>query len=528
MSSEELALQIAPGGGGSPTSQSVSASSGGSEGKRSKKRIYMKDGLVLAEEGSSGSSTPDWSSDGDEGEGGQGQTSKGTGGTEVHVVSSDEEEVGEEDVEVEVRPEASVGRKVSCVPTLYFGRSQVTSQDITSFEESHFFPKGMGRAPDSEAVPTPKVGEAVVFRDLFTARLCFPCDRQLPVILDRYCVRLHLLTPNAIVNLSKFYWVQRTFGGSVDVEGFARLHELHIQKKRTYSEEGVCENHFGCCTFVPRRKNDKRNLPRVELTFAQRNKWDNAWLTHWFYVKIEMAGLGTGFPFYAQYGPMDLLTTPSFIQTALVTKCEAAYRVARPLISGRDLVEEYVAARVWPLSADFAKPLELVEKKVSWSEKIVSFPCFELNKDEVGDLDLYIQSVEDMAYEILGPVTPPERRSFEAVVRHGRRINQVFDFLDIVVPPHPEVMGKRRHRGAGAEQRKKVKFDSARMAKPAVESQAAAKAKQKTLSLEAQKRKDTSVGASSVDLSRPAYVVPVSVRPSSDAPSCTGPAIRTK
>src|SRR5688572_20180519 len=136
---------------------------------------------------------------------------------------------------------------------------------------------------------------------------------------------------------------------------------------------------------MPRQKNDKRNLPRVELTFAQRNKWDDAWLTHWFYVKVEMAWLGAEFPFYAPFGPMDVLTTPSFIQTAVVTKCEAAYRAVGPLISGHNLVEEYVAAQAWPLSADFAKPFKLVEKKVSWSEKAVPYPCFELSKERGAD-----------------------------------------------------------------------------------------------------------------------------------------------
>ncbi|XP_004971799.1 histone H3.v1-like [Setaria italica] len=124
---------------GSPASQSVSASSGEGEGKRSK-WIYTKDGLVSAKEGSSGSSLLEWSSDGDEGEGEQSQAAKGIAEAEVHAVSSDEEEeeegekeVGEveeeeeEDAEVGTRSETSAGGKVQCVPTLYFERSKVTS-----------------------------------------------------------------------------------------------------------------------------------------------------------------------------------------------------------------------------------------------------------------------------------------------------------------------------------------------------------------------------------------------------------------
>nr|XP_034585421.1 uncharacterized protein LOC117848200 [Setaria viridis] len=224
---------------------------------------------------------------------------------------------------------------------------------------------------------------------------------------------------------------------------------------------------------------------------------------------------------------MDVLTTPSFIHTAVVTKCEAAYRVAGPLVSGRDLIEEYVAARVWPLSAEFAKPFKLVEKKVSWSEKPVQYPCFESGIERDADTDSFVQTVEDMAYEILDT----------GVVSIGFLIFLILWFRLVLK------LGKRRRRGAGLEQRKKVKFDFAPAAKLNVESQVAAKAKAKTLNLEAQKRKEVTAGASSVvlssgstassvDLSKPAYVVPVSVRRPKEvpalAPSSTGPATWTK
>lgn len=97
--------------------------------------------------------------------------------------------------------------------------------------------------------------------------------------------------------------MQRTFGGCIDVDGFTRLYDLRIQKKKVTfeGEDGTFENHFGCCTFATRRKNEKKNIPRIELSFAQKNKWEDDWLGHWFYVKTEMAGSSSdeqaGFPF---------------------------------------------------------------------------------------------------------------------------------------------------------------------------------------------------------------------------------------
>lgn len=58
---------------------------------------------------------------------------------------------------------------------------------------------------------------------------------MLPEILDHYNVKLHQLTPNSMVQLSKYFWGVRTFGGEVDLDTFARFNELHFQKKVSLS-----------------------------------------------------------------------------------------------------------------------------------------------------------------------------------------------------------------------------------------------------------------------------------------------------
>ena len=52
---------------------------------------------------------------------------------------------------------------------------------------------------------TPRDGECVVFRDFFVARLRFPLDPAVPEILARFKVKIHQLTPNAFIQLSKFF-----------------------------------------------------------------------------------------------------------------------------------------------------------------------------------------------------------------------------------------------------------------------------------------------------------------------------------
>jgi hypothetical protein len=86
-----------------------------------------------------------------------------------------------------------------------FGESGITKARITSLENiAHYFSKGYGRAPGAELVPDPHENEAVVFEDFFPAGLRMPPHPVLLDILRKFWVQLHQLTPNVIVQFSKF------------------------------------------------------------------------------------------------------------------------------------------------------------------------------------------------------------------------------------------------------------------------------------------------------------------------------------
>ena len=93
---------------------------------------------------------------------------------------------------------------------------------------------------------------------------------------------MHQLTPNSFIQLSKFFFATRTCGAKADVDGFVRFFELHIQKQRVQYENDptVYENHFGYATFATRRKNSKKQVERIELSKAHKNKWDDDWLSY--------------------------------------------------------------------------------------------------------------------------------------------------------------------------------------------------------------------------------------------------------
>ena len=111
-----------------------------------------------------------------------------------------------------------------------------------------------------ETTPQPRDGEVVVFRGFFTAGLRLLVDPVVPLLLAPFNAKLHHLTPNAMVQLSKFVWAVRTFGGVVSMDAFCRLYELHCQGRRIFEEGEVepSEAQNACYTFVPWKNNKKR------------------------------------------------------------------------------------------------------------------------------------------------------------------------------------------------------------------------------------------------------------------------------
>ena len=113
---------------------------------------------------------------------------------------------GEEDLSnVEADPSELMGSREKPPPTLIFGQSWATQELVESYEQKGYFGPGVCRAPEDEITPDPRDGECVVFRDFFAAGLRFPLDPAFPKILARFGLRMHHLTPNAIVQLSKFF-----------------------------------------------------------------------------------------------------------------------------------------------------------------------------------------------------------------------------------------------------------------------------------------------------------------------------------
>ena len=99
-------------------------------------------------------------------------------------------------------------------------------------------------------------------------------------------------------------------------------------------------------------------VTKVEISFFQKNRWDDDWEQYWFYAKIGFAGKQDSskvfYPLASKVQPLDLTNQAEFRRSAQnYRECCAAFASFVRLIGERDLIEEFVYAKVWHHTPDW-------------------------------------------------------------------------------------------------------------------------------------------------------------------------------
>jgi hypothetical protein len=282
---------------------------------------------------------------------------------------------------------------------LDFGKSTVSEADMPMMIKLGYFgepERKLIRFGGEETTPTPENDEVVVFRSFFRAGLRFPLNEMIGEVLENFEIYLHQLTPNAIVRLNVFIWALRSQGIDLNAEAFCRVHELHYQTKA--KEDGLHEN-FGCYNFVYRKY-------MKTLVVSYLTKWLTGWKNEWFYVKAdekkrEKLKTLVLSPLSLSFGltrPMCCMTTGSTCQEAV-----AEFWVVAEQIGTRDLVQEYLAYKVFPTLSEWNMPkLKGTKEK----NELVRLPYkFKFEKQFKGPCQEWLEMIETMCNEILGNYT---------------------------------------------------------------------------------------------------------------------------
>jgi hypothetical protein len=110
------------------------------------------------------------------------------------------------------------------------------------------------------------------------------------------------LTPNAITQLSKYFWAVGSFNGVPSGNLFAKRYELHYHPKTIETPEGDQIAQYRCLNFHAKRDGS----PKLSVTI--KNKWSVGWTKSWFYCHVPCRLIsGGGKSIYALHSRMSKL-----------------------------------------------------------------------------------------------------------------------------------------------------------------------------------------------------------------------------
>lgn len=143
---------------------------------------------------------------------------------------------------------------------------------------------------------------------------------------------------------------------------FCAYYVLQQQLKKVTIGNNVFKAQFGSCTFMAKRA----QKGKLEISFAQRNKWNKDWSRYWFYVKTSSLNTkdkhGNKDICYPLASTMEEMR-PSMRLTTKIDAAWEAYDVAFATtchyFRGRDLMEEMVAANFCPIGKEHRPKMTL-------------------------------------------------------------------------------------------------------------------------------------------------------------------------
>ena len=201
--------------------------------------------------------------------------------------------------------------------------------------------------------------------------------------------------------------------------------------------------------FHPRRTNKTQGIDIIELSYCHNNKWEDDWEQYWFYAKIGFPSVdsseGVSYPLASKVAEFKHTTKADFQRTAAGYKeCCSTFASAARVVSGRDLIEEYLAAKVWLLTRDWL-PGAFSKVLVAGLKDKLPFPDFGLWKPKGVSDDMIVEEIEQEAVAIAGPFLSKERDSIEAICSEKVRVNR--SFLKMGVAYGPRKAPRERKRG---------------------------------------------------------------------------------
>jgi hypothetical protein len=299
------------------------------------------------------------------------------------------------------------------------------------------------RAGEDNNVPAPEENEVVIYRSFFKAGLRFPLGKFVVEVLKIYQIFLHQITPEAIIRMGIFVWAVRSQGLEPSAKCFCTMHELLYETKAMGKEQ--YHNNFGCYGFIARPK-ASHPVP----TF--RKRWLGAWMEEWFYVKNDLKAREDikkviMRPIWSRFG----LRRSKIEIDETVEACQRAFSTVSSFIGTRDLIQEHIAFRVWPLVDNWEMLKETTTDSSEGGLVRLKYTFrFREKFDEPNDE--WLKCIEATSDELLGAYSKAEDNVLSATFRGQgkKRLNRFFDAIGFVYPYYRYPLRGQRKKGKTA------------------------------------------------------------------------------
>jgi hypothetical protein len=302
------------------------------------------------------------------------------------------------------------------------------------------------RVGGDSTAPAPEENEVVVYRSFLKACLRFPLRKFVVEVLKILQIFLHQITPEAVIRMGMFIWVVRSQGLEPSAKCFCNMHELLYETKATGKEQ--YHNNFGCYGFIA-RPNASYPVPIF------RKRWPGAWMEEWFYVKnilIEREDIKEIIqcPIWSPFG----LRRPKVAIESDVEACQKAFSNVCAFIGTRDIIQEHIAYRVWPLVDSWEMPKETTAESSEGGLVRLKYTFRYIEKfDKLNDD--WLKCIEATSDKLLGTYTRTEDDALSSAFggRGKKRLNRVFDAIGFIYPEYCYPLrrqGKKRKIAASA------------------------------------------------------------------------------
>jgi hypothetical protein len=264
-------------------------------------------------------------------------------------------------------------------------------------------------------------------------------------VLKIFEIYLHQLIPEAIIRMGIYAWAVRSQGLEPNAKSFCNIHELLYETKPWGKEQ--YHNNFGCYSFGA-RSGSSCPVP----TF--RKRWPGDWMTEWFYVKNDLKTLEDikdiiMRPIWQRFG----LPRPKVKMNEAAEECQRVFSVVCSFVGTRDLVQEHIAFRIWPLVEKWEMPKETVRETDEGGLVRLKY-TFQYGDKFVEPDDDWLKSIEAISDELLGLYTKAEDTALSAAFGgRKKRLNRVFDAIGFVYPDYRyPTRGQKRKNTSSAKE----------------------------------------------------------------------------